>query len=117
MSNTVEPVSLVVTTVATAAQAESLVRGLLARGLIACGTILPAARSLYLWDGAIADEPEHVVLLKTQPDRVRALEGAFAELHPYAVPELLALPVAAAGAAYSRWLAGALTLEPDGSAP
>jgi periplasmic divalent cation tolerance protein len=103
---------VVLTTVANADEAATLVRALLERRLIACGTILPGVRSLYRWEGKIADESEVVVLLKTQAARVDALEVAFAELHPYKVPELLALPVQAGLAKYLDWIAGetALTL-------
>jgi periplasmic divalent cation tolerance protein len=103
---------VVLTTVANADEAARLVRALLERRLIACGTILPGVRSLYRWEGKIADEQEVVVLLKTQAARVDAIEVAFGELHPYKVPELLALPVAAGLAKYLDWIAGetALTL-------
>ncbi|MEJ7810090.1 MAG: divalent-cation tolerance protein CutA [Gemmatimonadaceae bacterium] len=97
--------SVVLTTVANAEQGEALVRALLDRRLIACGTLLPSARSLYRWEGAVADEPEVVILLKTRRDAVPALDRAFAELHPYAVPELLALPASAGAPGYLSWIA------------
>jgi periplasmic divalent cation tolerance protein len=96
--------TVVLTTVANDSEAERLVRALLERRLIACGTILPEARSLYRWNNAIADEREVVVLLKTNRARVEALEAAFEELHPYKVPELLALPVAAGLQKYLGWI-------------
>jgi periplasmic divalent cation tolerance protein len=110
---------VVLTTVASDDEAVALVRTLLERRLVACGTVLPGARSLYRWEGKLADEREAVVLLKTTRARVEALEAAFRELHPYAVPELLALPVAAGLARYVGWVAaeaaGPGTIE--GSAP
>jgi periplasmic divalent cation tolerance protein len=95
---------VVMTTVASADEAVSLVRSLLDRRLVACGTLLPGARSLYRWQGKIADEQEVVVLLKTRSARLDALESAFAELHPYKVPELLALPVNAGLDKYLAWI-------------
>src|SRR5580700_8965606 len=95
---------VVLTTVATEDEAMLLVRALLERRLIACGTLLPGARSLYRWEDRVADEPEVVVLLKTRSERVAELESAFAELHPYKVPELLALPVSAGMAQYLGWI-------------
>jgi len=95
---------VVLTTVATEDEAMGLVRALLERRLIACGTLLPGARSLYRWEDRVADEPEVVVLLKTRSERVAALESAFAELHPYKVPELLALPVSAGMEQYLGWI-------------
>ncbi len=95
---------VVLTTVANVEEADKLVRVLLERRLIACGTILPGARSLYRWEGKIADESEVVLLLKTRAERVDSLEVAFGELHPYQVPELLALPVTAGLARYIAWI-------------
>ena len=96
--------TVVLTTLASEDEAVTLVRALLDRRLVACGTILPAARSLYRWEGKTADEPEVVVLLKTTHDRVDDLGEAFAQLHPYKVPELVALPVAAGLEPYLRWI-------------
>jgi len=101
---------VVMTTVATSDEAVTLVRALLERRLIACGTMLPPARSMYRWEGKLADEAEIVVLLKTRSARIDALEAAFRELHPYKVPELLALPVAAGAEKYLGWIAGETTL-------
>jgi periplasmic divalent cation tolerance protein len=104
--------TIVMTTVATADEAEQLVRALLERGLIACGTILPAARSLYRWNDAIADEREQVIMLKSRRDRVAELERAFEELHPYKVPELLAIPVESGIQRYLDWIADETSREP-----
>ena len=101
---------VVMTTVATNDEAVALVRELLARRLIACGTMLPTARSMYRWEDRVADETEVVILLKTRSARVDALESAFRELHPYKVPELLALPVVAGAEKYLAWIAGETTL-------
>lgn len=101
---------VVLTTVATTDEAVQLVRSLLERRIIACGTILPQARSLYRWEGKIADEAEVVVLLKTRSARIESLEVAFADLHPYKVPELLALPVNAGTQKYLAWISGETTL-------
>ena len=96
---------VVLTTLASEAEAVALVRSLLDRRLVACGTVLPGGRSLYRWEGQLADEPEVVVLLKTTTARLTELEGAFSELHPYRVPELLALPAAHGLAKYVGWIA------------
>src|SRR5215218_7030851 len=101
---------VVMTTVATSDEAVALVRALLERRLIACGTMMPRARSLYRWEDKLADEEEVVILLKTRSARIDALESAFRELHPYKVPELLALPVTAGADKYLAWIAGETTL-------
>ena len=101
---------VVMTTLASTDEAVKLVRALLERRLVACGTVLPGGRSLYRWQGKNADEQEAVVLLKTRSARLETLQLAFAELHPYKVPELLALPVTAGNAKYLEWINGETTL-------
>jgi periplasmic divalent cation tolerance protein len=101
---------VVLTTVANDEEAVSLVRELLDRRLIACGTLLPGARSFYRWKGKIADEREVVLLLKTRSARLEALEQAFRDLHPYKVPELLALSVDIGLDKYIEWINGETSL-------
>ena len=95
---------VVLTTVANEPEGIALVRGLLERRVIACGTLLPGARSLYRWEGKIADEQEVVILLKTRSAALESLRVAFGELHPYKVPELLAMPVHAGLDKYLTWI-------------
>jgi periplasmic divalent cation tolerance protein len=95
---------VVITTLGTEAAARALVTTLLEERLIACGTMLPAARSIYRWDGQVTEEPEVVVLLKTDATRWEALRVSVERLHPYRVPELLALPVTAGLERYLSWL-------------
>ena len=101
---------VVLTTVASDEEAVKLVRELLERRLIACGTLLPGARSLYRWQGKVADEQEVVILLKTRSARLDSLRTAFGELHPYKVPELLAMPVEGGNEKYLEWINSETTL-------
>lgn len=101
---------VVLTTVASDEEAVKLVRTLLERRLIACGTLFPGARSLYRWQGKIADEREVIVMLKTRSARIESLKAAFDELHPYKVPELLALSVEAGTEKYLEWINAETTL-------
>jgi periplasmic divalent cation tolerance protein len=101
---------VILTTVASSAEAVALVRGLLERRLVACGTIVAGARSIYRWNDKVADEREVVVLLKTRSAQLDALKLAFSELHPYKVPELLALPVTAGAEKYLGWIAAETAL-------
>lgn len=95
---------VVLTTVANVEEADILVRELVERRLAACGTMLPEARSIYRWEGKLAEESEVVVILKTSTHAFEALKAAFPELHPYAVPELLALPVTGGLERYLGWI-------------
>ena len=101
---------VVLTTVSTEDEGVALVRGLLDRKLIACGTLVPGARSLYRWEGQVTDEREVVVLLKTRSAVVPALQAAFPTLHPYKVPEFLALSVDSGSDKYLEWISGETSL-------
>ena len=99
---------LVFSTFASEEDAARAVRALVAERLAACGTLLPGARSLYRWRGAVADEREVVVLLKTLRPAWPALEARLRELHPYETPECVAVAVAEGSPAYLAWLAESL---------
>ncbi len=94
----------VLTTVPDAETGSRLCRALLAEGLIACGTILPGARSIYRWEGRVADEAETLVVLKTASSRVPELIRTIPEVHPYEVPEVLVLEVEAGHEPYLEWV-------------
>jgi len=102
--------NVVLTTVSSEDEAVKLVQSLLDRRLIACGTLLPGARSLYRWQGRVADEREVLLLLKTRSARIEALQTAFQELHPYKVPELLVLSVDSGLEKYLEWINGETSL-------
>ena len=95
---------VVMTTLPDGAHAKALVRALVDRRLIACGTIVDPVTSVYRWEGAVEESREAQVLIKTHRDRLQALEIAVRELHPYDVPELLALPVTEGSGAYLEWV-------------
>ncbi|MBI2401151.1 MAG: divalent-cation tolerance protein CutA [Gemmatimonadetes bacterium] len=95
---------MALTTLGNPAQARQLVQRLVDERLIACGTILPGATSVYRWQGRVTVEDEVVVLLKTPRARWDALRAAVEAHHPYEVPELLALPVVAGLERYLDWV-------------
>ncbi|MBM3987190.1 MAG: divalent-cation tolerance protein CutA [Planctomycetes bacterium] len=101
----------VVSTVADETAARALARALVERRLVACVTCLPGATSLYRWEGMVHEDTEVVLFAKTTAARVADLEHAFAELHPYKVPELLVLEPAHVGAPYLAWLRAAVAEE------
>jgi periplasmic divalent cation tolerance protein len=105
---------IVFTTFATEDDAARVVRTLVEERLIACGNLLPGARSLYRWEGKVADEREVVVLMKTRKQDWTALISRLHELHPYDTPECVAVRIAAGAPKYMAWLEAALA--PDGGA-
>ena len=98
------PFLAALTTAPSAETAKRLVRTLVERRLIACGTVIPGAMSTYWWQGAVTEEEEVVVVLKTTTARWAALAAALPALHPYEVPELVALPVVGGYRPYLDWL-------------
>jgi periplasmic divalent cation tolerance protein len=87
-----------------AAQAAAMARTLVMEGLCACVNIVPAVRSIYLYDGKICDEPEVLCIVKTRPALFDRLQERVLELHPYDVPEILAFAVDEGSPAYLAWL-------------
>jgi periplasmic divalent cation tolerance protein len=95
---------VVMTTLPDAGVAKALVRSLVDRRMIACGTVIDPVTSIYRWKGAVEESNEVQVLIKTHRDRFAELETAMRDLHPYDVPELLALPVAEGLNDYMTWV-------------
>lgn len=95
---------VVLVTAPDAEVAARLARTLVEDRLAACGNVLPGLRSIYRWEGQVHDEPEALLLLKTTRARFEALREAVLRLHPYQVPEVIALPVEAGSAPYLAWL-------------
>lgn len=91
-------------TVAAATDAERIATVLVERGLAACVNVVPGVVSIYRWKGAVERELEVLLVIKTRAERFEALREALVSLHPYEVPELIALPVAAGHPPYLAWL-------------
>jgi periplasmic divalent cation tolerance protein len=95
---------LVLVTAPSAEKAADIARAVVAERLAACGNVVPGLRSIYRWEGKIEDEPEALLLLKTTRARFEALRERVLALHPYQVPEVVALPVEAGSAPYLAWI-------------
>jgi len=85
-------------------EAARLARALVEERLAACGNVLPGLRSIYRWEGEVREEGEALLLLKTTRARFAALRDRILALHPYEVPEVLALPVEAGAERYLGWV-------------
>ena len=97
-------VRVVLVTVPDEDEGRILARRLVQERLVACGNVIPGLTSVYRWDGEIQEDPEALVLLKTTVDRLETLRLRVEELHPYDVPEFLALPVDRGNDTYLRWV-------------
>ena len=98
-------VNVVLVTAPSHEVAEQLVNTIVGEKLAACGNIVPAVTSIYRWQGAVQREAEVLIVFKTVRERVPELSARVQELHPYEVPEVLALAVAAGSDEYMRWVA------------
>lgn len=104
MSNPME-VLLVLTNLPSRETAQDMARLLIEQRVAACVNLLPPCRSVYRWKGDVQTDEEHPVLIKTTRGRYAALEAAVRAAHPYELPEIIALPVAAGFPAYLQWVA------------
>lgn len=100
------PVRVAISTAPDAATGARIAQVLVEERLAACVNVVPGVRSIYRWQGAIEDEQEVLLVIKTHAERVAALAERLCALHPYDVPELLALPVDAGLAPYLEWVTG-----------
>src|SRR6266545_3655273 len=96
---------VVFVTTHTAERAAELARALVQERLAACGNVVPGVRSIYRWEGKVHDEGEALLVLKTTRARFEALRERVLALHPYEVPEVIALPIEAGSAPYLAWIA------------
>ncbi len=96
---------VVLVTAPSAEEAAAIARAVVGERLAACGNVVPAIRSIYRWEGELHDDAEALLVLKTTRGRFEALRDRVLALHPYDVPEVVALPVEAGSAAYLAWIA------------
>lgn len=98
---------VVLTTTASADEAATLARLLVEQQWAACVQRYPIT-STYWWDGAVQEETETLLLIKTERSRYEGVEAFIRAHHSYSVPEILCLPVTAGAADYLDWLRAAL---------
>ncbi|GAB3350439.1 divalent-cation tolerance protein CutA [Lysobacter tyrosinilyticus] len=87
------------------ASADRIARALVAERLAACVNRLPGVQSTYRWQGAVEQADEVLLLIKTTADRLDAMTARLRVLHPYELPELIAVEVRAGLPAYLDWVA------------
>ncbi len=107
---------LVLTNVPDPATADTLAAEVIDRRLAACVNVLAPCRSLYHWQGKVESASEIPLLIKTTDEHYPALEAAIRRLHPYTVPEILALPIAHGLPEYLAWLTHEITV-PEPATP
>lgn len=95
---------IVLVTVPSRELGEDIAANLVTEHLAACVNVLGPVRSVYRWNNEICRDDEHLLVIKTGRERYAALEQRICGLHPYQVPEVIALPVEAGSQAYLSWV-------------
>ncbi len=108
MSAAAETVRVVWVTAPDVETATRIARTLVEERWIACANLVPGVRSIYRWQGRVEDEAEVLLVMKTSADRCEALAARVKELHPYELPEVIALPVVGGSGAYLDWVVEAV---------
>ena len=108
MTDAAPPIRIVLTTCASPGEASKMARALVEERLAACATLIPAVQSIYHWEGQIETSTETLLLLKTGPEQLAALEARVHVLHSYQTPEFVVLGVDAVSQPYLDWLTRSL---------
>ena len=95
---------LVLSTIDSHQEAERIAQLLVEERLAACVNIVPKITSIYRWKGALERATEHLMIIKTAQDRLASLTQRIKELHPYEVPEVIALCIEDGNLTYLEWI-------------
>lgn len=95
---------IIFTTAPTPEDGERIARTVVEERLAACASIIPHTKSVYWWEGKMETATEQLVIIKTRRALFAAVRDRILQLHPYKVPEILAVPVEAGSEEYLRWL-------------
>ena len=85
-------------------KAESIAKSLLEKHLAVCINIVPKVSSLFRWKDQIVQEIESLLLIKTKLDRFDDLINQIQVMHPYEIPEIIALPLLTGLSGYLDWV-------------
>jgi periplasmic divalent cation tolerance protein len=99
-----DQVILALTTCPDEASAQAVAAALVQERLAACVNRVSGLRSTYIWDARLQDEAEILLIIKTTVARLEALQSRLKSLHPYELPELLAIAVAGGNERYLDWV-------------
>jgi periplasmic divalent cation tolerance protein len=100
---------LVLCTVPNRECAEQIAEALVAEQLAACVNIIPGIASVYRWKGGMEKDEELLLLIKTSQSTYESLEQRIRALHPYELPEIIAVSIQAGQKDYIKWIENSLT--------
>jgi periplasmic divalent cation tolerance protein len=99
-----ETVLIALSTCPDEATAARLAQVFVSEQLATCVNRLPGVQSTYFWDGRLQDDAEILLIIKTTAGRLAALTERLKALHPYDLPELIAIPAAGGNERYLDWV-------------
>ena len=94
--------------------AQAIAEALVSEGLAACVNQVANVRSTYFWDGRLQNESEILLIIKTVAGRLQAVDARLKALHPYDLPELVALEVIGGNERYLDWVRSGASLKIEG---
>jgi periplasmic divalent cation tolerance protein len=103
---------VVLVTVSSQEEGEAIARSLVERNLAACVSLMPI-QSIYRWQGALCNDAEWQLVIKTNLAQGEDLVQAIQALHSYDLPEIIALPIVAGSSAYLAWVAETVSTPPS----
>ncbi len=95
---------IVMTTVADEGSGRKLARRIVEEKLAACVQVLPKMTSFYMWKGEVQEDGEHLLLIKSLPEKYTEIEQLLLAEHTYETPEILAIETSYAAAGYLDWM-------------
>ena len=95
---------LVISTCPGSISAKKIARDLVTEKLAACVNVVPGVQSFFSWVGKVDSANEHMLIIKTTFDRYEALEKRIKKIHPYELPEIIAVPIETGFAGYLDWI-------------
>ena len=95
---------LVLTTCPGSISAKKIAQGLIAEKLAACVNIVSDVQSFFVWVGKVDTANEHMLIIKTTVDNYEEVEKCIKKLHPYELPEIIAVPIHTGFAGYLDWI-------------
>ncbi len=95
---------IVFTTTPNSEEAETLAKKIVEAKLAACVQVLPPMKSFYFWEGEVQNEAEHLLLIKTLPEKYSILESFIQGNHSYEVPEIVAVTAEKVSSDYLNWI-------------
>ena len=95
---------LVLSTCPGSISAKKMAQELVTEKLAACVNVIPGVQSFFSWVGKVDTANEHMLVIKTTRDRYPALEKKIKKIHPYELPEIIAVPIETGLAGYLNWI-------------